>query len=1412
MRVLLGVSLAALLVTLSIDYALYRRNLAATSAQLRLVVSAQVRLIDSMRRFHDAHGDHHHVPNSFAEILMQLRAAHEGYPLLGRTGQVLFGYKDADGLHCVAGSEDGQAKLVSTLPKPNGLADPMWRAVANQTGTMVGRDFRGVQVLAAYGPVPRLGLGIVAKADLWDLRAPYVVGGVLGGALVVLCVLLGALPVLRSIAPLVQRLAESEDFGRSVIETAVDAIVCVDASGTVLSVNPAGERMFGYTASELVGSRVTELLAEPDRSELSQHMERFGGSDEVTVLGQGRTITGRRKDGSELPIELAIGKVAVQGRPVLTAFVRDTSERVEAQRELQASQRLLQAVFDTIPFPLTLKDRGSHYLMVNPGWYQFYGHEPHEVLHTHTRDLPRRPPEEADQLAVLDERVVAGSGMLVVGEIGLTLRSGEHRIIRTYKTGLRNEDGDLAGIVSVDVDISELVKQQQALRASQRLLSTVFDTIPHALAIKDRDSRYLMVNRAWREFHGLSEDKVLGVRTVDLQNAPHVRVDDAVERDRQVLDGTVPSLVHEFVRSNAAGQVRNLQQIRAPLRDDDGTITGVLVLSMDMTEHWQAEQAARRAMGQVALLQRVAVLANEAVTPEEALRGCLGEVSSTLGWSLGHVILPDGAGPARLVSTGLWYAEPPDICVEFRALSEQRDFFEDEDLPGLALRRTAPIWVEDLQTDPVFARRLPDCPLRSACVLPVLMGEEAVAVLEFFSQEQEPEPPGMLDVLTQIGTQLSLVVERHRAAQELQASEERFRNLIEGSVQGVVIIRDTKPLFANQAYADILGYTSPEDVLAHWSYEGTFPEGERERLLGYHRARMRGEPAPNYYETQAHRLDGTLIWMETNARTVNWNGERATQITTREVTERKRAESALRTSEERFRNLIEGSQQGIVIYRSGVSQFVNRSFARIFGYDSPEEIMALGSLQDLVDPQETETVLAWQSQVGRDGRPRDSQIKVTGVRRDGQRIQVEAFFQAIEWQGRRAVQVTVADVSDRVRLEDQLRQAQKMEAVGQLAGGVAHDFNNILQIIRGFSELARSKVDGSPAAGYLDKVLKAAENASRVIRQLLALSRREMLRPRNLDMNRLIADLMQMVQRVIGEHIELVLSTRADPAVVQADAALLEQVLLNLCVNARDAMPDGGTLHIATERMVADVEFSRLHGWCEQGPYILITVADTGSGIAVQDREHVFEPFFTTKEAGKGTGLGLSMAYGIVQQHKGLMEVDSDPERGATFRIYLPAVVATPEVPAERDPADMAGGRETVLVAEDEPGVLQLVVHLLESQGYRVLQATHGEEALQVFEAHEGEINLALLDVVMPRQGGRAVYQALQARRPDVPVLFSTGYAADSLDEDFVRTHRFHLIRKPYSPAALFRAVREALDSPWPPGQAAGEPVPEVLS
>ncbi|MGB7631958.1 MAG: ATP-binding protein, partial [Candidatus Deferrimicrobium sp.] len=387
------------------------------------------------------------------------------------------------------------------------------------------------------------------------------------------------------------------------------------------------------------------------------------------------------------------------------------------------------------------------------------------------------------------------------------------------------------------------------------------------------------------------------------------------------------------------------------------------------------------------------------------------------------------------------------------------------------------------------------------------------------------------------------------------------------------------------------------------------------------------------------------------------------------------------------------------------------------------------------------------------------------------------------------------DITDRIRLEKQLQTAQRMEAVGTLAGGIAHDFNNALTVVIGFGEMLKLRIANDPKAiSDLDEILRAADRAAVLTRQLLTFARRQIVEFGNLDMNRVIGDLEKLLRKVIREDIEIKTSLTGGVPTIRADQGQVEQVLMNLCLNARDAMPGGGQIEVETEEEWVDEEYVKQYPYMKAGRYAVLSVSDTGIGMDEETTGRIFEPFFTTKGPDKGTGLGLAVVYGIVKQHNGFIHVYSEPEKGTRFRIYFPAVDVPADTKVVAAPGIIRGGSETILLAEDNESVRHLAEQTLITYGYRVLVACDGEEAVDIFLRHQKEIAIVVLDMVMPKKGGKQAYGEMIATIPGLKAIFMSGYSANAIHDSFVLHPGIPFLQKPFGPGALTRMVQEVLD------------------
>jgi PAS domain S-box-containing protein len=505
-------------------------------------------------------------------------------------------------------------------------------------------------------------------------------------------------------------------------------------------------------------------------------------------------------------------------------------------------------------------------------------------------------------------------------------------------------------------------------------------------------------------------------------------------------------------------------------------------------------------------------------------------------------------------------------------------------------------------------------------------------------------------------------------------------------------------------------------------------------------------------------------------------------------------EQSLRSSEERFAKAFRASPAAMSIstFRDGRILDANDRQAELTGFSREELIgRTVAELGLWVDVAEHEALVR---SVREKGSPQDAELKYR--RKSGEIRVARTSYELVEVGGESCLLGLSEDVSERRFLEAQLRQAQKMEAVGRLAGGVAHDFNNLLTAILGYSGLMLRRFrPGDPFRHETQEIQKAGERAAELTRQLLAFSRKQVLVPQVLDLGTVLAEIQSMLRRVIGEDIELVTSAPADLGAAKVDGGQVEQVILNLVVNARDAMPGGGRLTLSLQNVELDEAFVREHPGAKTGPYVLLAVSDTGIGMTLEIQSHVFEPFFTTKEVGKGTGLGLATVYGIVKQSDGYITVRSELGRGSTFVVYLPRVKEAPRSARVERPLSPTRGTETVLLVEDEEAVRRLVQEILEAAGYVVLAAASGAEAMERSRKHEGPIHLMMTDVVMPGMSGPQLASRIATARPAMRVLYTSGYPDDALGPHGELAPGTAFLQKPLTPDALADRVREVLDA-----------------
>jgi len=694
----------------------------------------------------------------------------------------------------------------------------------------------------------------------------------------------------------------------------------------------------------------------------------------------------------------------------------------------------------------------------------------------------------------------------------------------------------------------------------------------------------------------------------------------------------------------------------------------------------------------------------------------------------------------------------------------------------------------------------------SSFILPVFRtGEDTF--LQFFLPQAVRGLVGLVlifDVYT-IYQQLQI----HRIRHQLVEREELFRLISDNAADMIAVVdMEGRRIYNSLSYQRVLGY-SLEELQSSSAFEQVHP-GDHARLKeAADEARRTG--IGRSLEYRIRHKDGTWLMLESTSSVIhNAAGEpEKLIIVNRDITERKQASEALRLSEASFRSVIENAPYGI--YRASMEGRllrVNPALQKMLGYDSPEELLRINPAIDLCrDPLEHKRLI---EVFARHERFQD--VEVEWRRKDGTFIKARCSGWPMACDGGDAVcfEIFAEDITERRLLERQLQVAQKIEAVGRLSGGIAHDFNNLLGVIIGYSQVLIKKLGvGNPLFEHAEEIEKAGQRAASLTKQLLAFSRQQVLAPAVLNLNALITDMGKMLHRLIGEDVELVMKLSADIGQVKADQGQVEQVIMNLVINARDALPQGGKLVVETVNTTLDEAFTRQHPGSRAGRYVMTSVTDSGTGMTPETLAHMFEPFFTTKDRGKGTGLGLATVYGVVKQSGGYILVESELGKGSCFKVYLPEIDEPVSAPVRAAPlAESFRGTETVLLVEDAEALRKLAYTLLEQNGYRVLAAASGLEALKMVEDKRDRIDLLLTDVIMPGINGRALAERLATLQNGLKVLYMSGYTDSAIADHGVLDEGTNLLHKPFSEEALIQKIREVLDADTPnqPG-ARGVPV-----
>ena len=884
-------------------------------------------------------------------------------------------------------------------------------------------------------------------------------------------------------------------------------------------------------------------------------------------------------------------------------------------------------------------------------------------------------------------------------------------------------------------------RAERALRREKAFLDELFHSAPEAVVLVDNAGIVLRANEYFTTLFGYTAREVIG-KPLDQLVAPGDMQQEAASYTSRVARGERVAV--ETVRRRKDGSLVDVSILGVPIRVGQGQVA-VYGIYRDISEQKRAERNLRESEERYRTLFENAPIGLGVADAHGNLLAFNQSILDPGGWSRDEIL--DLANVAHL------YADPAERT-RVLELARRQGFVRREEVRFRRKDGTA---------------------------------YDALLSLTPITVEGRSGWHAMVEDIT----------ERKRAEETL-VRETQFTDVTLDSLPGIFYLMDDEGrlLRWNDNLLKFTGYT--EEELMGMSPMDFFPEEDRENID----RRLREVFTGGYATAEAHLIakDGSRIPYVFTALRATLGGKRCIVGTAINITERRRVEDELRRSEAVYRALVDHAPYGIFLSGlDGKLLSVNPALMEMLGYSAERELLGLYVQDELfVEPAEWEPLL----ECLRRSEPIDD-VEAEWRRKDGRRVSVRLSGRPVHGDGSgfEGYQMIAEDVTERRVLEAQLRQAQKMEAIGQLTGGIAHDFNNVLTVILANADLVASALprELAQARTDLEDIQGAARRGTTLIRKLLGFGRRERLELQPTDLTYLVQELSGMLRRVVPESIDIQLLAAEPGAVANADPGAIEQIVLNLATNARDAMPDGGILRIETSRTWLDEGYRATHPWVDAGEYICLTCTDTGGGMDEETKERVFEPFFTTKPPGEGTGLGMAMIYGLMKQHGGYVHIYSEPGEGTTVNAYFPAAIAAPEAGAAGGPAAAEmRGQETILLVEDEGGIRRATKRALEERGYSVLLAEDGEVALDLFRRHEREIDLIVSDLVMPRLGGRQFYEALKEQGKDPRILFTSGYSAQDVraGSGFLRDVPF--LHKPWTLTDLLLRVREVLDGQYP--------------
>jgi two-component system, cell cycle sensor histidine kinase and response regulator CckA len=1147
-----------------------------------------------------------------------------------------------------------------------------------------------------------------------------------------------------------KKLHVSEESYRNFFNTTNDAVYVLDETGKFIAVNAGAEKIYGYTKADIVG-QTPEFLSAPGWNDMAAAMTAI----QRAFAGEPQQFEwwGQRKNGEVFPKEVRLHAGIYFDKKVVFATGRDITERRQAEAALKHERELLRTMIDLAPDFIFVKDRESRYLVVNESLARCYGKKPAEMLGRTDADFVTAGLAEKFRRSELE---VLDTGTFHAYEDTICFPDGVTRTVLTNMIAFRNSRGQVDGLVGIGRDITT----QRATEKSMRLQSVSLNAAANAVVITDPHGRIEWVNPAFTRTTGYTLAEALGKNPRELISSGRHDKEFFHRMWQTILAGGV--WTGEVTNQRKNGELYEEEMTITPLLNDENKITHFIAIKQDITE--------RKAM-------------------ERSLLTSQGMYSSLVEQMPACVFRKDAAGRYEFVN---WR-----FC-ELKGLKREEIIGRTpQEVSTLVSRRLAANGI----TNP---RELEYAAEGEAHHHAIMQTGESVEVerdflgadgqWRYFHVMKNPVYDNQHRFIGSQGVMFD-ITERRRVSEQLRQANERTQFYMNRMPLAFIAWdREFRVAEWNVAAEKIFGWTAREAVGRH-AFELIVPPAVQPQVRQIWEEIVAGRNPMSHSVNENLTHDGRHIVCDW--RNTPWR-DRDGQIIgclslVGDITEQRQAEEKFAREQTRFKLIFDSVPVGIVLTTTRpdgkVTQTVNDAKLRSCGL-SLEKYSPRFVLENITHPEDRAVQLQFLEQVNA-GALRYFSMEKRYLHADGKTVWVDFSYQRETYQdGTVEELITTVDITGRKRLEEQLRQSQKMEAIGQLSGGIAHDFNNILTVIQGNASLLQGlELSPDEIRDCSNQIARAGERAAGLTRQLLMFARRQQMQPVPLDLNETALHMTKMLQRILGEDVAL--RSEYSPALplIQADPGMIEQIILNLAVNARDAMPDGGTLTVRTA--VKNPKAG------EAPPeFVCLAVSDTGTGIAPEILPRIFEPFFTTKEVGKGTGLGLATVYGIVQQHHGEITVQSEAGKGTTFKIFFPmAAIPSSSTTEIARRSKLAGGSETILLVEDEAPLRAFVSELLQRCGYTVIEAASGPAALEIWRQHKDQVALLLTDVIMPDNlNGIELGRRLRAEKPSLKVIHTSGYTGGVEGRHTSLVEGKNFIRKPFKPEAVTELIRKKLD------------------